>query len=106
MKKPTKKPTKTPRHVVVCTEKRGVIFGRLLSSAPIPGTALMRVVIADAQMCVRWSAVERGVFGLASHGPTAECRIGRLVPRVEDSAHAILDATPAAVAAWKAAPWA
>lgn len=89
------------RHVVVTTDRRGVFFGALRSE---DGD---RVELAEAQMCVYWSADVRGVLGLASHGPTSGCRVTRTgVPAIRLSGvTAVIECSAEAVEAWRGAPW-
>ena len=60
--------------VVVCTEKRGVVFGYTTNQAARP------IVLNDARMCLYWSADVGGVFGLADIGPTKDCKISAVAP--------------------------
>jgi len=59
----------------------------------------------EARMAVYWSKVERGVFGLASAGPTAGCRIGPAADIAVSGVHAVLDVTKGAVKHWELEPW-
>ena len=87
--------------VVVTTEHRGVFFGYADGSAD--GAT---VVLRDAQMCVYWSSDVRGVLGLASGGPTADCKVTAPVPSVTlHGVTAVMGATDEAVKAWLARPW-
>jgi hypothetical protein len=101
------KTKKAKRFVVICTDRRGVFFGRLESqSPPPPGQQLSSAVLVEARNCLYWTRAEKGVLGLAATGPSSGCRIGPAVPRLELAAvAATIDCTPAAVAAWQAAPW-
>jgi len=92
-------PTHRPRQVIVCTDKRGVIFGTTedMSSRPI--------VLTDARMCLYWSADVGGVFGLADIGPTPGCRISAALPEISlEGVTAIMGMTDIAISAWRAAP--
>ena len=94
--------SKTKRPVVVTTEHRGVFFGNVEKIEPDN-----KIVLADAQMCVYWSADVRGVLGLAASGPSKGCKVTPAVPRLSlTGVTAIMDATDAAVEAWKGRPWA
>jgi hypothetical protein len=44
-------------------------------------------------------------MGLAATGPTSQCRIGPAADIVLRNITAVVAVTPAAVAAWEAAPW-
>ena len=46
-----------PMPVIVCTDKRGVIFGYTTNHAARP------IELTDARMCLYWSADVGGVFG-------------------------------------------
>lgn len=94
--------TKAKHPVVITTAHRGVFFG-FLNEASDDGK---KATLADAQMCVYWSADVQGVLGLASHGPTRGCRVTRPVPRIEvTDVTATMDATDEAVKAWQGRPW-
>lgn len=93
--------SKSKRAVVVTTEFRGVFFG-YLSADHSPE----HVVLTDARMCISWSTSIRGVLGLASVGPDAQCRVGYKVPRITlIKITSIMGCTPEAIAKWEAAPW-
>jgi hypothetical protein len=100
-KKKTAKKTTTSkaRPVVVTTAHRGVFFGY---ATDIDGET---IALRDARLCVYWSADVKGFMGLASNGPSASCRIGLAADIVLRNITAVLAVTPAAEAAWKAAPW-
>lgn len=92
------------RFVVVTTDvnRRGVFAGVLESGDVASGN----VVLNQAQMAVYWSAETRGVVGLAANGPARGSRITPPVPTMElNGVTAILEATDAAQAAWRAQPW-
>ena len=94
---------KTGKPVLVTTKHKGVFFGYLLkgidpNSSPIK---LLRV-----RMCLRWSAELRGVWGLASAGPSKDCRVGPEVAALTlHDVTAVADCTDEAVANWEKAPW-
>jgi len=95
---PAVKTVHDPRAVIVCTDKRGVIYGACddISARPI--------VLRDARMCLYWSADVGGVFGLAENGPTAGCKISAVVPTITlEGVAAIMSVDPKAVKAWAAA---
>jgi len=60
--------------VIVCTDKRGVIFGYTQNQAARP------IVVTNARMALYWSADVGGVFGLADIGPTSGCKISAVAP--------------------------
>ena len=90
------------RPVVVTTEHKGVFFG----FCEAEDTAARTVTISEAQMCVYWSADVRGVVGLASTGPSKDCKVTPPAPKMTLSGTtAVMDATEDAVKAWKIRPW-
>lgn len=96
---PATPPDHEPRAVVVCTDKRGVVFGATTNVHARP------VVLTDARMCLYWSADVGGVFGLADIGPTADCSISATSPSVTlEGVTAVFAMTDRAAAAWRAAP--
>lgn len=85
---------------VVCTAKRGVFFGTIITRE---GTS---ITLANGQMCVYWDASVRGVVGLAATGPTAHCRVTAAAKSIAlEDVTAVMECTDAAVAAWEATPW-
>jgi hypothetical protein len=62
-------------YVVVTTEFRGVFFGKVKSSADLPE----EITLTGAKNCIYWSQDMEGFLGLASKGPSPDCRIGALV---------------------------
>lgn len=92
------KTTKT-RPVLVTTAHRGVFFGYADS------TDGETIKLSRARLCLYWSADVKGFMGLASAGPSASCRIGPPADIELRSITAVAEVTPAAVAAWEAAPW-
>lgn len=88
--------------VLVTTEHRGVFFGYLVGEA-----SKQRVKLRQARNCVYWSQQERGFLGLASIGPSKQCRVGPAVPELDIwDITAVATVTPEAVERWKASPWA
>ncbi|MBA4282626.1 hypothetical protein [Ralstonia sp.] len=84
--------------VVVCTDKRGVVFGYTSKPNARP------IVLTNARMCLYWSAKVGGVFGLADIGPDAASKISATAPSITlEGVTAVFGMTPAAVAAWNAA---
>lgn len=85
--------------VVVCTDKRGVVFGQTDNADARP------IILTEARMCLYWSADVGGVFGLAENGPTKDCKISATVTRVTlEGVTAVFGADPKAATAWIAAP--
>ncbi len=95
--------TTTNKPVVVTTEHRGVFFGMLDGQDPADSV----VTLTDAQMCVYWSVDVKGILGLAATGPSTASRVTPAVPKITlQAVTAVMDATPEAVKAWQARPWA
>lgn len=100
MKEPKNK-QQQPIPLVVTTLHKGVFFGY-----GIPTTE-KTIRLTDAQMCVYWSVDVKGVVGLASNGPTSNCKIGPVAPAITlQDITAIMEASPQAEKAWKLQNWA
>ena len=92
----TDKPTGRP--VVVTTDYRGVFFGYA------EDTSGDTITLRNARNCIYWSAKTGGFMGLASHGPKNGSRVGAIVQQIElRKVTSVLEAEPAAVAAWEGA---
>ena len=90
--------THDPIPVVVCTHKRGVVFGYTDDVAARP------ITLSKARMCLYWSSDVGGVFGLGEKGPTKDCKISAVLPSVTlEGVTAILTVDPAAEKAWHGA---
>ncbi len=62
--------------------------------------------VEEVRMAVYWSADVRGVIGLASNGPSKECRISPAAKKaVIKGVTAVLELTDEAVKAWRKEPW-
>lgn len=86
--------------LLVSTEFRGVFFGWGIV------TTTREIRLVNAQQCTYWSADVKGFLGLASTGPSKDCKIGLAVPAITlQSVTSIVECTPEAVAAWEAKPW-
>lgn len=84
--------------VVVCTEKRGVVFGYTTDVTARP------ISLTDARMCLYWSADVGGVFGLAEKGPSKDSKVSATVPKLAlEFVTAVMSVDPAAEKAWVAA---
>ena len=84
--------------VVVCTDKRGVVFGYCQNTAARP------IVLTNARMCLYWSSDVGGVFGLGEKGPTKDCKISAPLSTIAlEGVTAIFSVDPAAEKAWNAA---
>lgn len=91
------------RFVVVTTAHRGVFAGYLANGS---NSDEKTVELAEAQMCVYWSADIGGVLGLAVTGPSKSCRIGPAVPKIVlQDVTSVMDATKEAEEKWQAKPW-
>ncbi len=96
--------TKPPKEtklmpVLVTTEYRGVFFGYAFK---VDGPTIS---LKNARNCVYWSVDVHGFLGLASTGPSKNCKIG---PRADITLRGITcvaKVTPEAVEAWEKAPW-
>ena len=84
--------------VVVCTDKRGVVFGYCTDTSARP------IKLENARMCLYWSADVGGVFGLGEKGPTKDCKISATLSSIVlEGVTAIFSVDPAAEKAWNAA---
>ena len=85
--------------VIVCTDKRGVVFGDTLDVNARP------ITLINARMALYWSADVGGVFGLAENGPTKGCKISAVAPTITlEGVTAIFTVDKKAVKAWVSAP--
>lgn len=85
--------------VLVCTDKRGVVFGYTTNHEARP------MKLTDARMCLYWSSDVGGVFGLAEKGPTKDCKISAAAPALTlEGVTAVFEVDDAAVKAWAKAP--
>lgn len=89
----------TERAVLITTAHRGVFFGY---ATKVDGETIS---LRAARLCVYWSADCRGFMGLASTGPTGNCRIGPPADITLRNITAVVACTDAAAKAWEAAPW-
>lgn len=87
------------KSVIVCTDKRGVVFGDTLDVNARP------ITLINARMALYWSADVGGVFGLAEKGPTSGCKISAVAPSISlEGVTAIFTVDKKAVKAWLDAP--
>ena len=85
--------------VLVCTDKRGVVFGYTKNHEARP------IKMTDARMCLYWSVDVGGVFGLAEKGPTKGCKISATAGALTlEGVTAVFEVDDAAVSAWVKAP--
>ena len=88
--------------VIVCTNKRGVIFGYAKKDRP---NKRGQITLKKARMCLYWPSSVGGVFGLGEIGPDAETKVSAKLSRVIlEGVTAIFDVSPEAEKAWKSAP--
>lgn len=86
--------------LLVTTAHRGVFFG-----LGTPSDA-KTIRLEQARMCVSWSSDMHGVLGLASKGPSKNCRIGPAVPALTlNDVTMAVEVSPEAAAAWEKQPW-
>jgi hypothetical protein len=90
---------KGERAVIVTTEHRGVFFG--YASDTDGETISLRA----ARLCVYWSSDLKGFMGLASDGPSKNCKIGPPADITLRKITAVVEVTPAAVDRWESSPW-
>jgi hypothetical protein len=91
--------TKKERPVIVTTSHRGVFFGY----ASDTDGAIIK--LRAARNCLRWSEKVKGFMGLASTGPTSDCRVGPAADIELRDITSVMSCTPESVSAWEAAPW-
>lgn len=85
--------------VIVCTDKRAVVFGYTENTNADP------ITVTKARMCLYWSKATGGVFGLSERGPDKDCKISATTESVKLSGvTAIFDVTDEAISAWQSAP--
>ena len=88
-----------PTPVIVCTDKRGVVFGYTTN---YHGD---QITLTQARMCLYWSAEVGGVFGLAEKGPTKNCKISATAPSLMlNGITAVFSVDDVAEKAWLNAP--
>ena len=86
------------RPVIVCTDKRAVVFGYTTDADARP------INLTECRMALYWSADVGGVFGLAEKGPTKDCKISATAPALTlEGVTAIFAVDPGAEKAWIAA---
>lgn len=88
------------RAVVVTTEHRGVFFGYATD------TNGRTITLRRGRLAVYWGSAMHGFLGLATYGPDKDCRISPAADITLRNITSVVEATPDAVAAWEAEPWA
>ncbi len=84
--------------VIVTTAHRGVFFGY---AAKTDGETIK---LSRARNCRYWSADMGGFMGLASLGPSTDCKIGPRADIELRNITAVLKVEPDAVKRWELAP--
>lgn len=88
---------KQEQPVLVTTEFRGVFFG-YMTEPPVNGS----ITIKKARNCVYWSSDVRGFMGLASNGPSKNCKVGPSVLSITlNKVTAVIEVSPKAVESWE-----
>lgn len=64
--------------VLITTEFRGVFFGYVKDDKHLPD----EITLTNVRNCIYWSSDCGGFLGLASGGPTSQCKIGSKVPEL------------------------
>lgn len=64
--------------VLVTTEFRGVFFGYVKDDSKLPN----EITLTKVRNCIYWSSDINGFLGLASLGPSVNCKIGTEVPEI------------------------
>lgn len=96
--KRTKKTAAVRRAYLVTTAHRGVFFG-YADEGSISGTT---ITLYKARNCIYWSADVGGFLGLATKGPTANCKIGPAAESLDLRAvTSVALVSEPAVAAWE-----
>jgi hypothetical protein len=85
--------------VVVCTDKRGVVFGYTKNPEADP------IKLTQARMCLYWPASVGGVFGLGDIGPNEETKVSATLKKISlNGVTAVFDVSEVAERAWNNAP--
>ena len=88
--------------VIVCTDKRGVIFGYAKKAKP---NSKGQIKLKKARMCLYWPKEVGGVFGLGENGPDNNTRISARLKGIRlEGVTAIFDVSKNAEKAWNNAP--
>lgn len=88
--------------VIVCTDKRGVIFGYAKKDSP---NKRGQIVLRNARMCLYWPSSVGGVFGLGENGPNEGTKISANLKKIRlEGVTAIFDVSTEAEQAWMSAP--
>jgi hypothetical protein len=96
---PNRSKQQEERAVMVTTSHRGVFFGY---ATDISGEF---IELRAARNCLYWPVENKGFIGLANTGPVKGARVGPAADMQLRDITSVTLCTPAAVAAWEAAPW-
>lgn len=87
----------TKKAVLITTEFRGVFFGYIKNDKKLPS----EVTLTGARNCMYWSSDVGGFLGLASNGPTKDCKISKHVDELTlYKVTSVTPVDPSAVKAW------
>lgn len=87
------------RAVIVTTAHKGIFFG--YSS----DTSGAMIKLRSARLCVYWSSDLRGFMGLASQGPSENCKIGPAANIELRDITSVVEVSKEAIERWEKAPW-
>lgn len=93
---------KIPVLITTDTTKRGVFMGFIDPK----DSGLENITAEEIRMAVYWHSDVRGVLGLASKGPSSNCKISPAVPKgLIKGVTAVMEITDEALKAWRKEPW-
>lgn len=93
---------KIPVLITTDSTKKGVFMGFIDEKDSNKET----LEAEEVRMAIYWSTDVKGVIGLASNGPTKNCRISPAAPKaILKGVTAVLQLTEKAVKAWRSEPW-
>ena len=88
--------------VLITTEFRGVFFGYIEEGQE----SQVSMKLKDARNVLYWDSSVKGFMGLASTGPSRECRVGLKVPEITlYKITSVVACTPEAIEKWEEGPW-
>lgn len=91
---------KTP--IIVCTDKRGVVFGYAKNTNPKKDKSIK---LKNARMCLYWPESVGGVFGLGDIGPNSDTKISAKLKGLKlEGVTAVFSVSKKAEKAWEDAP--
>lgn len=87
--------------VLVTTAHRGVFFGYMDTAK-----AGKTITLTDARNCIYWSQDMKGFLGLASSGPSQNCKVGpKVVSLFLTDVTSIAPVSDEAAQKWEGMPW-